>query len=544
MEEKLGLKFKNVKIDFIFSFFINKELSLINFQEKYTKIIEAENGKHDNLTLMNILCNEIDCFTNKFKFRVRNDIINHCNKISDTNLNNKVSKVEEVSFYDRSFCDNYTRRVILPNLRVKKHECFKKLDFGRYVIKPKSNTEKVNWDEITETNRLEGLVRIMDSGIGTFTLSFYINKGSESITSETIFKHYTLLNLSDNKQYEYPQIITEHDPFFSYANLENEIKKDNKHGNENGKPNRLINKLSRLLNTLFEEKGIITFGCEKHQSHNCNNNDDCPGSNDALLDHSPYLDCQNPYIVVTGKLEKKSIDLKYDKEKPFAGHPLSWWNYYDGKGLERIKPDDQQIIIRNLKETMILLLRYIIGKDLLKLGNDEFDRVVPIPFYRTSLNVFMKNYSYFEQAYIASHHRTTVLFHEDISDEIDNKHIKELSGVPEFVSDSILDLFETIRMRWHFSVILNELLDTEIRSLANTPAFENKKFAHKLLLHRKQFAFFLSDPLTYSYGGTLVNDLIERSKESFQLDYLKDSIDKKFEVIDSLIRDLLRVNIS
>jgi hypothetical protein len=298
-----------------------------------------------------------------------------------------------------------------------------------------------------------------------------------------------------------------------------------------------------LLNKLYDEKRIITFGCENHQKHPCEKSDNCPCSDNALLDHSSKLDCQNPYIVVTGKLEKKTLDLEYDKSLPYSGHPISWWNYYNGNRLRKLKPEDQRVIIRNLKETMLLLLRYIIGKDLFNLNDKEFDRVVPLPFYRPSLNVFMQNFSYFEHTYIASHHRTTLLFHEDISDEIDKKHIEKLSGVPEFVSDSILDLFETIRMRWHFSVMLNELLDRTITKLSDGCYSNDIQYSESLLINRRLYGHFLSDPLTYSYGGTLVNDLIESAKTSFQLDYLRSLLDSKFEVIDDLVDDFVRTNI-
>ncbi len=205
MDNKLGLKFKSVKIDFIFSFFVNKEQSLANFLEKYPIIPETKDGMHEVLSLKNILCCDLsktvnpidinrtsscnDIYMNKFKFTARNDINNHCNN-SLKDIKN-LSIKESDNFYERCFCKDYTRRVILPNLRVKKHECFKKLDFGRYIIKLKDNTDKINWDKIVETNRLEGLVRIMDSGIGTFKYSPSFNHWEWFFSLNTMLQIHT-----------------------------------------------------------------------------------------------------------------------------------------------------------------------------------------------------------------------------------------------------------------------------------------------------------------------------------------------------------------
>jgi hypothetical protein len=95
-------------------------------------------------------------------------------------------------------------------------------------------------------------------------------------------------------------------------------------------------------------------------------------------------------------------------------------------------------------------------------------------------------------------------------------------------------------MRWHFSVVLNELLDRTIININKD--FSNRKndYAQSLLINRKLFSAFLSDPLTYLFGGTLIFDLIKSAKDDFQLDYLKEMINIKFKTIDNLVTDYLR----
>ncbi len=532
-KSELGLQFEEVKVNFIFSFFIDKESSIKSFVSRMNsekiglfKNVESnviKENSFDTDSLKKLMCsytlsdesyNKSKKTTKEFKQEYDNQLIFKARKDGNS---------------------HYDRQVILPNLRLKKHEYFTKLDFGNVTIKlpilrkyrKKEKTEYYNDELYKGRCKLNGLVRISDSGIGAMTLTFHLKKQSKKhLTSDDIFQFYNLLNASDSqdsKKYIYPKITCSKNPF---------DKKEEKFESR-----RLINILTQLFGKLKDEKSIITFGCE----NSCVKNSECENS---LLFHHKDLDCQNPYVVVNGKLMKNDIKLNYENELQFNGHPLCWWDHFDGKHFERLEDDDQKKVKRNLRETILLLLRYIIGGELLSIKNDEeFNRLVPLPFFREKINHYTKNYSYFKHIYIASHHRTTVLFHENVSEEINAVSLSKVENVPNFVSDSILDLFEVIRMRWHFSVVLNELLDIEIDKLSDIPAARNKEFAKNILSLRKKYAYFLSDPLTYSYGGTLVNDLLESAKDSFQIDYLNKLIETKFTVIDDVINDLMRTSI-
>jgi hypothetical protein len=332
-----------------------------------------------------------------------------------------------------------------------------------------------------------------------------------------------------------------------------------------GLPNNLKPKLSALLRLFKTGAGTITYTLTLKCCNSYSTSDIFEIYN--LINASSQEDYQYPKIKMEGNSEaKRLIDLMWEeyecleaaidevndspildlekKDKIDYQHPYivvqgelinerEYGNCWDLSG-DRFH---NEMALQKLKEITLLLQRYMKGREILK--NKRLD-TIPLPFNNEQCRKYFRNYTWFEHIFVGSHPRATLILYNDIDPEGIEKDFKKIL---ESVAQSTLDLFELAKSRWHFCVFLNELLDQDIEILKELPAARNAEFARNLLKRRRLFATYLSDPLTYSFGGGLVFDLIESAKRSFQLDYLNKMTESKFEVIDRVVNDLMRVNL-
>lgn len=475
---KYGLSFDQVSVNFIYSFFVDIDNTLKN------------NGVTDR---------SIDSLA----------------KILSSTKDNSspLCSFEGVNGQKKS------RNGVPPNLRVRSHEFFHSFSFENVKIFLGNQTLFPDNDQINLS--LQGLIRIFDSGISTLTLTMDLKCIEQRpIKTVDIYKLYDLVNMRDDKDYIYPKIVfNSKDYFFIEKTTSNSLNK------------RLID--------VFRDILIFLQTAKKISYHDITVNDT---NKQSIIDNSyDNLDCQNPYIVLTCKKTCNTLNSKDNPKLSYLKYPLNWWNYSNSNSIKNFESEDQTKIKQKFRETVLLLFRYIKGATMLatEFDQDNFDKVIPLPYSNSSIEKHFTNFSWFEHIYVASHSRSTIIFYENIENHGSEKAINE---IPIFVCESVIDLFEIVRSRWHFSVILNELLDKNINHLNHASNEKEDNFSFSLFNNRKLYASFLSDPLTYSFEGGLVYDLMESAKKSFQLDYLKNSVETKLNVIDRLITDFLRLS--
>lgn len=499
--KETGLLFQEVSVNIVFSLFLDTNSCIKKYYELIAKVNNTKDNIKIDVSFENILKNQYS------KYGLESD--------NEDNWKFKKGKPNE-------------RIGVTPNLRVYSHEFYKKFDFGIVdigIIKTDGNS-KLFESLLREKQKysLEGLLRIFDSGVGTFTLKFTIKnsdyKDNGLIATKDIYHIYDLLNSGDDRKYNYPLIkfAEKKYPFFvTHPKNENNDSIGNKFNTH-----RLVDIYQDLLHSLNLNKKLSNLDIGIKNS-----------PKKGIIDNNnPKLDCQNPYIIIIGKKPFKQLNSKNGNSLSYLKYPLNWWDYTSGEDVANFESEDQIKIKRKFRETTLLLYRYIKGSTILNLDPDQFDKTIPLPFNNLSIKKFFNNHSWFENSFIAAHPRATLFFFENTESE-------SLKEIPCFIQKSLLDLFELVRSRWHFSVVINELLDIEIENLRSLKVARNQEFIFSILEKRKLFASYLSDPLTYSFGGGLVFDLQDNAKDFFQLDYLKEMIESKFDVLDQLINDFM-----
>ncbi len=106
-----------------------------------------------------------------------------------------------------------------------------------------------------------------------------------------------------------------------------------------------------------------------------------------------------------------------------------------------------------------------------------------------------------------------------------------------FIEFSVLDALEVIRTRWYMSVIINVMLDADLDLEKSTDAEDYLQSLRRRIRRRKQFGYFLNDPLTYRYVGGAVTDVVVHLERELRLKTLREMTVRKFEMLDALFRD-------
>lgn len=123
-----------------------------------------------------------------------------------------------------------------------------------------------------------------------------------------------------------------------------------------------------------------------------------------------------------------------------------------------------------------------------------------------------------------------------------------LDGMPSFfVTPSLLNLLEILRIRWHMSVVVNSRLDEAIKTLSVVPNRDSQGSTSDLLNDlykwRCLFAAFLRDPVVFLFDGGSVTDLARVAEREFGLISLRENTYRKFSLLDQLVREYLNINL-
>lgn len=223
----------------------------------------------------------------------------------------------------------------------------------------------------------------------------------------------------------------------------------------------------------------------------------------------PELSQQNPNIFINLELLPESDGIKF-------------WKFE--------LSDRHDLLLNKNKELANILFGIILERNGLQKNFKEQIKHIRIPEYLKNAHGYLKNFSWDYRIFLSCDRHSTILV-EYTKDKPKNN----------FIQKSLLDALEVLRCRWHFSIVLNALLDDEIDKLEIVPSQENIIVLRNLIIRRKQLINFLHDPLLYRFIGGSVTDLIEYIEKQMWLPRLKEMLIQKFNTIDRLYEDQMRL---
>lgn len=109
------------------------------------------------------------------------------------------------------------------------------------------------------------------------------------------------------------------------------------------------------------------------------------------------------------------------------------------------------------------------------------------------------------------------------------------------IKNSLLDTLEIIRTRWHMSILINAQLDLDLENFRPEASEKNLEILENLNKRRKRFASYLHDPLPYNFEGGSVSEISRVASEGMQLAELRNMTIDKFETLDKLHSDLMKL---
>ena len=102
---------------------------------------------------------------------------------------------------------------------------------------------------------------------------------------------------------------------------------------------------------------------------------------------------------------------------------------------------------------------------------------------------------------------------------------------------TLLNLVEILRSRWHLGSIVNLKLDDTLQLIARSKNLEI--VLDDIFLCRALFGFFLQNPAPYLFDGGAITEIAEAGEETFWLKRLTLETERKFDVLDKLLKDQL-----
>lgn len=345
------------------------------------------------------------------------------------------------------------------------------------------------WDRSGGELRLGGnpageiIVRLFKTGAGTVTVGLNLDGEGDPLDTLDLLRVYGVINSTDVETYKYPTILMD------------------------GSEKRLVDLVVESIGKVRELVASSTDGPPP------------VWLDKELLDPSmAELDYQNPYLVVSAKLIREAD----------SGDPC-WCEWGEGKPRGRS---------RELLEAIMLLYRYVRGATLLNRRAPAYD-LAQVPDSERTTGRPIRNFSWHRDIFVGLHSRAALLLSHPLSPGSENGADLQsmLDEISRLLHESTLDLIEVAKARWHLGVILNELLDRDLDLLRREPDPENLRYLDKLIARRRQYALFLSDPLTYSFEGGLLFDLHQHARGKFFLAELEASLASKFAALDGFFED-------
>lgn len=219
---------------------------------------------------------------------------------------------------------------------------------------------------------------------------------------------------------------------------------------------------------------------------------------------------QNPYVLTILEIE--------------PGPGCNGKMFWEEGNLEDKSTRDKQH-----RELTALLLRLVFPRESLNDGLELCLSRTRLPCELQDTNGGLRNYSW-DSRILICFSRVSSLF------ACMNKSVE-----PErLLRNSLLDTVEILRSRWHMSILLNALLDQDMEYIKDYASEENLKALQRLIKRRKQFAYFLDDPLPYIFEGGSIIRIVDVAESEMWLEKLQELLFKKLAILDRLYEDQMK----
>jgi hypothetical protein len=87
------------------------------------------------------------------------------------------------------------------------------------------------------------------------------------------------------------------------------------------------------------------------------------------------------------------------------------------------------------------------------------------------------------------------------------------------------------------NIVINALLDHDIDDIKDEALDKNLGSLRTIIKRRRQYAYFLHDPLPYRYLGGSITDIIDIAEAEMWSAKLREMTFRKFEALDKIFED-------
>lgn len=333
---------------------------------------------------------------------------------------------------------------------------------------------------------LSKFVRISDSGASTITLTL-AHKFSKNTGITAIDVHNTYNLIGVNAQNDPLFYLSDEDakesPLFDiFWGLVEEIKKKIESAATSKEKDNLI---------LDEAVRPNCDGAEKRKT----------------------IEWQNPFILTELTLAKNFAFDKYPLP-PWASGPPS--AIEEGSVEPRSRVEHQELIT--------IWARFLKGKGLLEKNEQQYVQTRPAD----EPTRFPTNYSWHKDVFIGYHGRGGTVMHYPKPRD---------SAIVEELTESYLDLMETLRARWHLCVLFGELISKDLDHLTTLKGDNLFTFTEVMIRRREMFIRFLADQTMYAFEGGVVSEICRKARNDLYIDMLTSAVKDKFTALERYFRE-------
>jgi hypothetical protein len=231
---------------------------------------------------------------------------------------------------------------------------------------------------------------------------------------------------------------------------------------------------------------------------------------------------------LVGLQDSEVMDLKADDIEAQNPYVLSVIELDDSRDFTQFfkKPSSET---PECKELAAILFRLVYPFDFFKNLRCEINNV-RIPHELLEDGPYIQNYAW-DSRTLMWFSKTSSLF-----------ACCDKSIIPAIViKNSLLDVLEILRTRWHMSILINAQLDLDLENFCPQASSKNLEILEKLNKRRRRFASYLHDPLPYIFEGGSVSEIASVAAEEMQLNELRHMTIEKFATLDKLHADQMKI---
>lgn len=236
---------------------------------------------------------------------------------------------------------------------------------------------------------------------------------------------------------------------------------------------------------------------------------------------------QNPYVFTVVKLNKDEYSI------------TPWWNCPYNKWKEEQLSKENEVLNECYKEAALLILR--------PYTRTLFDAKNDVCLYENFRlpNTLLDGEGYFKDMDLTWNLNHLLLFYRRSSLLMgvlkEAKPKDYFEDFFKYFSQSTLRMLEILRASWHAGLAVNILLDDVIDKIKSFSSPNNLLALEELIERRRIYARYLCDHTSYAFDGAQIVDISARAEEELWLRRLREMTKIKFETIDKLFEDQLKL---